>query len=272
MKQPTSQLPDYENPPVSEVVFGIQFNKLKALKAPHTGILWEKLDIKEYPECKEMPTLPHLIEAFNEPPTQSQSVTIETLTHPPLPRLFFINTDKNHLIQIQQDRFLQNWRKLTSDDKYPRFVNLYPKFIKSWELFISFISELSLGEIVPNQYELTYINHIPRGEGWTNLTDIEKIFPEFQCKTGADFLPEPENVSWRRIYRLPDNSGRLYVSMRLGVSRALQERTMILDLTARGFSPGKMKMWFDTAHEWIVRGFTDLTGQSVQQSVWERKQ
>ncbi len=272
MTQPVSQLPDYEKPPVSEVVFGIQFNKLKTIKAPHTGILWQKLDMKEYPECKEMPPLSHLIETFDEPPAQSQLITIEEFTHPPLPRLFFINATKNHLIQIQQDRFHQNWRKRTSDEEYPRFVNLYPKFLKSWEQFTSFINELSLGKIVPNQYELTYINHIPRGEGWTNLIDIEKVFPEFRCKTGVDFLPEPENVSWRRVYRLPNNSGRLHVSLRLGISRELQERTMVLDLTARGFSPDKMKTWFDTAHEWIVRGFTDLTGQSIQQSVWGRKQ
>jgi len=272
MESSPSALPDYDNPPVTEVVFGIQFNKIENLKAPHTGILWEKLGRKRYPECKEMPLIAHIIESFDRVPPQSPPITIEEFRHPPLPRLFFINAIKNHLIQVQQDRLHQNWRRLKSDDEYPRYVKLYPKFIKSWELFNSFVSELNIGAIEPNQYELTYVNHIHRGEGWVNLSDVENVFPEFQCKISDRFLPEPENVSWRKIYRLPNDSGRLHVSLRLAVSRESMDQMMILDLTARGFTPNKMDAWFDMAHEWIVKGFSDLTGQSIQDSVWKRKQ
>jgi len=271
MERFLSSLPDYDNPPVTEVVFGIQFNKLDAIKAPDTGILWEKLGRKEYPECKEMPPLPHVIERFDVPSPQPQPITIEEISHPPLPRLFFINTSKNHLIQVQQDRLHQNWRKLKSDDKYPRYAELYPKFIKSWKLFTSFVNEFNLGTLKPNQYELTYVNHIPRGEGWINLTDIENVFPEFQCKVGNRFLPEPENIAWRKIFRLPNDNGRLHVSLRLALSRELKDRIMILDLTARGFIPNKMDVWFNMAHEWIVKGFADLTAQSIQGAVWKKK-
>jgi uncharacterized protein (TIGR04255 family) len=267
----SSALPDYDNPPVNEVAFGIQFNKLKNLKAPHTGILWEKLGRDTYPECEERPPIAHIIESFGDTNPQVPSITIEGFV-PPLPRLFFVNLNKNHLVQIQQDRFHQNWRKLESEDKYPRYVKLYPKFIKSWDLFNSFVKELDLGTIEPNQYELTYVNHIHRGEGWVNLSDVENVFPEFQCKTGVRFLPEPENISWRKIYRLPNDSGRLHVSLRLATSRESNDRMMVLDLTARGFIPNKMDAWFDMAHEWIVKGFSDLTGQSIQDSIWKRKQ
>jgi len=270
MERPSSPLPDYDNPPVSEVVFGIQFKKLNTIKAPDTGILWEKLDRKEYPKCKEMPPLPKVIERFDVPSSQRPSITIEEYEHPPLPRLFFINAGENHLIQVQQDRLHQNWRKLKSDDEYPRYVKLYPKFIKSWKLFTSFVKELNLGTLEPDQYELTYVNHISRGEGWVNLTDIENVFPEFQCRAGDRFLPEPENIAWRRVYRLPEDNGRLHVSLRLAVSRELSDRIMILDLTARGFNK-EMDTWFDMAHDWIVRGFADLTTQSIQDSIWKRK-
>ena len=271
MGQCSSALPDYDNPPVNEVVFGIQFNKLNSIKAPDTGILWEKLGRKEYPECKEMPPLPHLIERFDTPSVQQQTITVEEFSHPPLPRLFFINETQKHLIQVQQDRLLLNWRKRKSGDRYPRYVELYPKFIKSWKLFNSFIDELKLGAVKPDQYELTYVNHIPRGEGWINLSDIEKVFPEFQCRVGDRFLPEPESTSWRKIYRLPSDSGRLYVSLRLAVSRESKDRIMILDLTARGFKANNMNAWFDIAHEWIVRGFADLTSESIQNSIWKKK-
>ncbi len=270
MERPSSPLPDYDNPPVNEVVFGVQFNKVP-IKAPDTGILWEKLGRKAYPECKEMPPLARVVERFDEPSSQPQRPTFEELSYPPLPRLFFINASKNHLIQVQQDRLHQNWRRLKSDDKYPRYATLYPKFVKSWRLFTSFVNELNLGASEPNQFELTYVNHIPRGQGWINLSDVENVFQDFQCKVGDRFLPEPENISWRRIYRLPDDSGRLHVSLRLAVSRETKDRVMILDLTARGFIPNKMDSWFDMAHEWIVKGFADLTAQPIQKSVWKKK-
>ena len=114
MELSPSALPDYDNPPVTEVVFGIQFNKLENLKAPHTGILWEKLGRKRYPECKEMPPIAHIIESFDRIPPQSSHITIEGFRYPPLPRLFFIKEIKNHLIQVQQDRCHQNWRRLKS--------------------------------------------------------------------------------------------------------------------------------------------------------------
>jgi uncharacterized protein (TIGR04255 family) len=271
MQTTTSTLPDYDNPPVNEVVFGIQFKKLQNFKAPHTGILWEKLGRGEYPECKEMPPIGHTIESFEGVLPQSQSITIEGLINPPLPRLFFISEIKNHLIQIQEDRLHQNWRKLKPGDEYPRYVKLYPKFLESWKVFTAFAEELDLGHIEPDQYELSYVNHIPRGEGWVDLLDIHKVFRDFQLKSDDRFLPEPENMSWRKSYRLPDDKGRLHVSMRLAVSRESKDQLIILDLTARGFVAGQMDAWFAMAHEWIVKGFSDLTDESIQESIWKKK-
>src|SRR4030042_2667739 len=99
----SSTLPDYDNPPVNEVVFGIQFNKLKNLKAPHTGILWEKLGRDTYPECEERPPIAYTIESFVDALPQPPSITIEGLVSP-FPRLLFITSSKDHLVQIQQER------------------------------------------------------------------------------------------------------------------------------------------------------------------------
>jgi len=268
-KNTTSSLPDYHNPPINEVVFGIQFKQLD-LKSPHVGFFWEKLTKEEYPEFKEMPTLPHIVEAFGSSNIQPLPFSVESFDSPPLPRLFFINRVKNHLIQIQQDRFLQNWRKLKNEDNYPRYDNLFPQFATSWELFNSFVKEQNLGTLEPDQYELTYVNHIPRGEAWKSLKDIENIFPEFQCKVGGRFFNEPEDVSWRKVFRLPDSKGRLHVLLRLAVSKELGQ-IIIFELTARGFTPGNMNEWFDIAHEWIVKGFSDLTSSTIQTSIWKRK-
>jgi hypothetical protein len=48
----------------------------------------------------------------------------------------------------------------------------------------------------------------------------------------------------------------------------------VLKLKANGFDGSadkkNFRKWFDTAHEWIVKGFTDITTPEIQQ-IWERE-
>jgi len=268
MADRASALPDYQIPPVNEVVFGIQFQKIENFQTPHIGLLWEKLGREKFPRWQEMPTINRIIETFNGP--KAPQFGIETYDKPPLPRLLFINSDENHLVQVQQDRFLQNWRKLKPDDTYPRFRTLYPEFKKSWDFFNSFLHDVNLPKPIPDQYELTYVNQITQGEGWEKLTDIDKVFRDFQCETSGRFLPEPETLNWRKTYRLPDKMGRLHTTMKL-VSTKDGKRIMLFELTARGFGNASMDEWFAMGREWIVRGFADLTADRVQKEIWQRK-
>jgi len=270
MQSSPSSLPDYENPPIIEVVFGIHFETLQSFKAPHTGFFWDMLNREEYPECEERPPIGFVQEVFGETPPLP-SVSIEQFSHPPLPRLLFINKVKNHLMQVQQDGFLQNWRKLQADTKYPQYEELFPKFLNSWELFSSFVKEQEIGELKVRQYELTYINHILRGQGWVYPNDVGSVFRDLRYSKDKRLLLEPESVAWRTTYRLPDNKGRLHVKINQAVSRQNKDQVFVLDLTARGISNEGIQEWFDMAHEWIVRGFEDLTTSEIQEKVWKKK-
>ena len=268
MKEGTSALPDYGNPPVNEVVFGVQFEKIGGLQTPHIGLLWGKLDRKRFPTYQEMPPVNHIIE--KEDGTIGLSLSIEAFEHPPLPRILFINEDKDQLIQVQKDRFLRNWRKLEDKNTYPLYRILYPEFKKSWDIFNSFLDGVDLPKPIPDQYELTYVNQIPQGQGWKSLIDIKDVFQDFQCETTGRFLPEPETVDWRRIYKLANQMGRLHVSLKMGLAKEAK-KIMVFELTARGFSNESMDDWFAVAHEWIVRGFADLTTDSIQNAIWKQK-
>ncbi|MCK4292514.1 MAG: TIGR04255 family protein [Planctomycetes bacterium] len=270
MKSSPLSLPDYENPPVIEVVFGVHFETLRDFKAPHTGLFWDKLDREEYPDCEERPPIGFVQEVFGETPPPL-AVSIEQLTHPPLPRLFFINKVRNHLVQVQQDGFLQNWRKLQADNKYPRYEELFPKFLDSWGLFTAFLKEQNIGEAKVRQYELTYMNHILRGEGWLYPNEVGSVFRDLSYAKNERFLAEPESVAWRTTYRLPDNKGRLHVRMNQAVSRQTKDQVFVLELTARGINDEGVQAWFDMAHEWIVRGFEDLTTMEIQEKIWKKK-
>ena len=271
MKEISKSLPDYERPPVIEVVCGILFKSIDKLLAPHLGLLWEKYKT-EYPVCREVPPLAPVIERFEEAPR----IDLQLADVPPLPRIWFVHEKDNGIIQVQRDRFLHNWKKVLPEDEYPRYPQVIELFKGRLSQFESFLSENDLGAMEPRQYEMTYINHIPQGEGWTKLNEIGKVFPDFSLRANEHrFLPEPEGINWRTSFALPDEAGRLHVTIRHAKLRDSDIPVLLLDLTVRGIgkdkSPGGMTDWFDLAREWIVRGFTDLTGEDMQKNIWRRK-
>lgn len=264
-------LPDYENPPVIEVVCGVLFTPIDALLVPHFGQLWEKFR-SDYPHCQEVPPLVPAIERLEEPSPPEASFT----EIPPLPRIWFVHTNDTGVIQIQRDRFLHNWRKKRPEDEYPRYHNVIKMFYDRLSDFRSFLAEAKLGTIQPLQYEMTYINHIPQGEGWTTIGEIGRVFPDLSWRSGTQrFLPDLEGFNWRAGFLLPDRAGRLHATIRPVVRRTDLRRILALELTARGMgsdaSPEGMRAWFDLARQWIVRGFTDLTSDDIQQKVWRRR-
>lgn len=84
-----TSLPEYNKPPVIEVVCGIHFKPLESFLAPHTGLLWEKFR-SEYPHCQEVPPLRLSREKFDQPGIAELEVRLSD--RPPLPRIWFQHT------------------------------------------------------------------------------------------------------------------------------------------------------------------------------------
>ena len=273
--KPATSFPDYTRPPVIEVVYGIQFDHLEKLQAPLTGVFWQKIR-KEYPEIEEMPPLAPVVEQYKEKLGLGQlRVQMQLRESPPLPRIFFIHKTGNWVMQLQNNKFLYNWRKVKEDDIYPRFPIVSAKFFEAWESFREFCKEEELSEPKINQLELTYINHIPFGDKWNELAEIGKIFPDLGWRDSHKFLPSPESINWTVTFLLPDNQGRLRVSLRHGVRDVDNREVLLCELTVRGSPPqvesANIRSWFALGREWIVRGFTDLTSDQAQTKVWGRK-
>ena len=100
---------------------------------------------------------------------------------------------------------------------------------------------------------------------------IERVFPWFKCKLEGYSLNTLEEIAWRRVYRFPDNAGRLHVSMQQAATIPEKTPVLVLNLTARGFAECGLRSWFDMAHEHVVRTFVDVTGPSIQKEIWKRK-
>jgi uncharacterized protein (TIGR04255 family) len=265
-------LVDFENPPVVEVVCSVIFKPLTAFLTPHIGLLWEKYK-SDYPDCREFAPLDQGIDMFADFPPQ---IKIEIANVPPLPRVWFMQRQGSGIVQVQRDRFLYNWKKVSEHDEYPRYHQVKLAFAGRFSDFRNFVTQNELGTVDPLQFEMTYINHLFQGEGWQSLEDIGKVFPDFMFRTpGERFLPVPFGVNWHTSFLLPERNGRLHVMIRYAKLRETGRPLLILELTVRGItgegSLDSMNSWFDTAREWIVRGFADLTGKEIQRDVWKRK-
>jgi uncharacterized protein (TIGR04255 family) len=264
-------LPDYDNPPVIEVVYGVQFEPL-GLRCPTIGLFWQAVR-QEYPSFVEKPPLAPVIERFE--PDKRTETQIELTERPPLPRLWFVDRTDNWLIQVQDDRFLYNWKRVKEQDAYPRFEVVSTKFFKVWERFQDFCRDEGLPSPLVNQLELTYINHISMVDVEVYVREASSIFPDMRWRETHDFLPSPETLSWKTSFLFPDRQGRFHVSMRHAIRLKDQQPVLLLELTARGMPASKerdsVRGWFAMAREWIVRGFTDLTDDQVQKERWGRK-
>src|SRR5690348_4363351 len=123
-----SARPEYERPPITEVILGVGFEPLHALFAPHLGLLWEKYRA-DFPKVEEKPLL-------NGPGDKLEFGEV-----PPLSRVWFSEESGNRLIQVQRDRFLQNWREISSGDKYPRYEQIRESVKGRLDEFLAFLGE-----------------------------------------------------------------------------------------------------------------------------------
>jgi len=258
-------LPSYKKPPVDEVVCGFRFEPLPELKVPHLGLLWDRFRA-------EYPTAQHAI-----PIATDGALPVDELTGVPIPRMWFISKADNELIQFQMDRFYFNWRR--RGDEYPRYASIIQKFENAKSQLDAFIDEFHLGEVKPLECELTYINLIPQGVAWRSVKDLPNVIGDLTWTSDKhEFLSVPANIAWHARFELPDGKGWLNVKLSEGKRKVDGNGSpaLVFELAAKGLgddrSVAAMRDWFDLAHEWIVRGFTDLTAKEMQQKIWEREQ
>ncbi len=258
----SAALPSYKKPPVNEVVCGMRFHTPDNLQIPHIGLLWNKFR-PDYPIIQHAPPIA----------SAKGELQIDRITGLPIPRVMFINESDDQLVQFQIDRFYFNWRRKKS--AYPRYPHVIKHLENIQKTVEKFFKEFDLGELNPIEYELSYINHIPKGEGWDTIEDISKIFSDFVWARRTErFLPNPVNVAWRAEFPLHQKMGRLAITLNQATRIEDQVPLLVLELNARGIdetaSKKDFRNWFDIAHEWIVRGFTDLTTSEAHKS-WERE-
>jgi uncharacterized protein (TIGR04255 family) len=266
-------IPSYKKPPLIEVAWSVQFADLSWMTASHVGLFWQRIR-DDFPTCEEQAPLPKQEEPDSLLAPARSSIRFSM--RPPLARQWFVSADKDELVQLQQDRFCFNWRKVRATDPYPRYAHLRDQFAKYWRQFGEFLKEEGDTTASIELLEMTYLNHILQGEGWAAPGDIGKVFPSISFKEESKFLRAPGTLACMLVYDLSGSQGRLHVSCQHAMLQEPPGReAFVLDLTARGKpkQTGEEGLldWFANAHEWIVRSFADLTDAKVQSEFWERE-
>jgi len=266
-------LPEFDAPPVSEVALAVEFSPLENWRSTHAGLYWSLIS-NTYPQSETQPPPPSQIEKYGEDFWVQPAVRVE-FVNPDVSRFWFIADPPTKLIQIQRDRFVINWRQVKGDETYPRYSKeMRPRFEREWNEFKTFVSERKIGTVAVQQCEVTYRNELLQGKGWNAFSESLALFAPW-WKDGTDgFLPRPESLSVAGSFRMPGEHGRLHFSAQHVRRPADQREAVQFQLVARGKpasdSNADILNWLDMGHEWVVRGFADLTSEQAHQ-LWKRK-
>lgn len=253
-------MPQYDNPPVTETVLGIEFRPLAAWQIPYFGLFWSRIR-ENYPRISVQPPLPE------EAPGQPQVV----FSMGPMPaRCWFIDSNDQWLLQLQHSRFISNWRR-QSDDDYPSYRRFRDRFESNFDTLQALLKdEKEFPELQLFQADVSYINQIDVGG---DLGRLPEIFPVLSALKAGEFLPAPQAGGINFVYAMPDQRGRLFINSQPVINNQTGKEILQLSITAKTLIASNSKeaimVALDLGHEWVVRGFTDFTSPMMHE-VWKR--
>lgn len=267
-----ADLPDLANPPVVEVAVSAQFDRIPGLTGAHFGLFWASPEIRSsFPHAEEHPPVQSTIEVegsgFVEPQVQFQ--VHQTM---PSPRYFLLNESKTQLIQLQADRISHNWRKVGGGEDYPRYERIRDGFKRELDLLQDFLGQQKIGMLVPNQCELTYVNHIEVDQsvpGGITIADLIRPWSNEHSKVNGATL---ESLKLDLKYNMQTDDGaflgRLHVSVQPAIRNLDKKWIYALILTARGKPIGDgtegVVSFLDHARQIMGSGFLQLTTDKMQ--------
>jgi uncharacterized protein (TIGR04255 family) len=277
MTRSDAGLPDFERPPVAEVVLACGFDAVDGL---NTAALFQFgfQELNEtFPNIEEQPPYFPTLEKFDG---AGDEPLVQLVTERPPSRLWYRNETGTRLVQLQRDWLACNWQNAGGMDPYPRYPVVEAFFVDTLHQLGDFLSRRDLAPIRPTSCEVTYVNHIfPVAGIWSGHGELEHVLRIVGSPDPAGFLPRPEGGQFQYRFVIPDSEGapvgRLHVTAQPALRREDASPALLLTLTARGRpvdgegEPGVLN-FLRLGHEWVVRGFADVTTADMHQA-WGRR-
>lgn len=269
MTERPPDLPDYHRPPIDEVAISVQFPPIGNFFDTHAGLFWQRVR-SDYPKSETQPRIESPIESAES----GALLTVPFNFAPGQGRVWMISANDDFLIQIQNTRFVQNWRRRQAE--YRHFEQIRDLFWRNFDEFMSFLADENLDQPSVQQLEVTYINWIP-----PDLAMSDFLRPGNAAQISLAGLGRyPDQQSWIARFSFPgteDLIERLYVQC-LPASRhdapSVQGSQFALTMRmtrATGISTEELRNLIDAARITIVTAFTDLTTDRAHE-LWQQFQ
>lgn len=259
--------PSFENPPVVETVLGAQFKPIPGLRNAHLGVFWDTLGA-EWPEVIDAPSLQAQYEQFGDDDPRLPPRLVLGLTSDPAARIQIRSRDRDRMIQVQNGRLHYNWIATDGNNGYPRYKTVVPAFLDTLSRFERFLTDHKLDEPQLDQWEVTYVNRIPRGTVWDSSSDWVGVFPALLGPASAQPFGILENVASAWRFELPPRRGRLHIELQHAYQPGTPPgESLLLKLTARGPIAGStsaLEGGLNVGHDAVVAAFVDVTSEAAR--------
>lgn len=263
MAEHSLELVSFQRPPVEEVALAVQlvdpvfsFDQLVLLDQQ----LRETYPLKEFqPQLGRMAINPEPLFQFGQASA--------------MPRIWWLTKDGHYVVQAQADRIVLNWRGLGRSVPYPRYKEVRRRFEHLQEAATAITGERAPLDLI----EVTYVNEL-RPTGVAASKPLGSFLRTVRFPENAKFLQSPTDTRWAAKWAIdptPEGfSGALEANAEPALSRHDQHPVYLLTMTCRLTAAHPLLLAdsvgpLDLAHEWIVRGFADITTPEMHQQ-WER--
>jgi len=237
----------FKNPPIEELVFGVQFNT----NILNSHIIYEIVKSKEneFPIIEDHPALPSIIEKTN-----TVRITNSTRQH-------LINKNGNKLIQLQGDRVLFNWKQ-NNNEEYPQYESVFKEFC----VILNEINSIKNILDSINQLEIVYLDHIKVKDFGNDNYRINDIF------TFGNIPYELNHLQFDYSIPLDNLNGNVIVRTNSATHNETNEKLIIINTTIRGMyePPMNMEQWFEEAHSQIRKIFLETTTNNAKK-IWKQQ-
>jgi uncharacterized protein (TIGR04255 family) len=261
----------FDDPPVVEVVASVQFDGLSDASIFSVGTHWAQSLREEFPIFSLQAPYDVPQELFQKPP--APVLGFQFSTRPQLPRLWLSGQEgqPSELMQVQQDWFALNWRKVQPNAKYDRWSQRRAAFEYRWNAFFGWAASLG-DELTPKQFEVTYVNHVrPIAGLWEQHSESSKVFafgPPLEVR-GYGL----EQSGWSADYVTPPDvypPARTHISVKPGFTRDSNVPEplpiLIFEITARGPVPDADRLLdcLDQGRNSVVLSFVEVTSSEAK--------
>jgi uncharacterized protein (TIGR04255 family) len=266
-QQRPEDLADFLKPPVDEVAVAIQFPAIEGLSNDQLREFWKTVRT-EYPFVESQARLDVPLEESN---IGVFSFQFQMTNQPQNVRLWLIAESDDFLIQVQDTRFIQNWRRRSGE--YPHFEHIRDDFWQNFGKFREFLTKAGLPQPRIEQIEVTYINWIPD----LPIQQFLRPASETAINVAASAI-EAEQQTWSGSYLVPSALvpvERLYAQASPAL-RSLDPKLpgtqftlMVRGANSAGIEAIDAERMIDESRDLIVRAFADLTTTGAHE-IWAR--